>query len=213
LRTCAAIIISSGARLQSKSALRKRMAAIRDAIPAEERKAKSEAIAGRVSHWDEFAKAEAILAFVSTRSEVATEAIIAAAVAAGKVVGAPRTLLKEKRLEFRRVQGVPGELVPGPFGILEPRSDAAEIEPGAADVILVPGLAFDPQGYRVGYGGGFYDRLLAHRALRATAVGIAFEEQMVERAPHGESDRPVGWVITERRVIACAERRSGRKEK
>jgi len=193
-----------GARLESKSALRRRVAAVRDAIPAGERAAKSEAIARRLSGWQQFARARTILAFLSTRSEVLTEPIVAAALAAGKVVGAPRTLLEEKRLDFRQASDLKADLVPGPLGIMEPGPQAPLLEPTAADVILVPGLAFDTRGYRLGYGGGFYDRLLGDERVRAAAVGIAFEEQIVECVPHGEHDRPVGWVVTERRIINCA---------
>jgi 5-formyltetrahydrofolate cyclo-ligase len=198
--------------LESKSALRRRMAAIRDAIPAEERTAKSEAIARRLSEWGGFAAAKTVLAFISTRSEVLTQPMVAAALAAGKVVGAPRTLLEQKRLEFRRIRGLAQELVPGPFGILEPKTEAPLLDPAAADLILVPGLAFDKQGYRLGYGGGFYDRLLANPEVRAATVGIAFEGQIVERMPHEESDRPVGWLATEQRIINCAAARAMPKE-
>jgi 5-formyltetrahydrofolate cyclo-ligase len=193
----------AGARLDSKSALRVRMAAIRDGIPADQRQAKSEAIAQRLISWEVFAGARTVFAFVSIRSEVRTRPIIAAALAQGTVVGVPRTLLAQKRLEFRRVRDLTADLVPGPFGLAEPGPDAPLVEASAADLILVPGLAFDERGYRVGYGGGFYDRLLAV-ATGAVAAGLAFEEQLIERVPDWERDRPVGWVVTDKRLIACA---------
>jgi 5-formyltetrahydrofolate cyclo-ligase len=196
--------------LESKSALRKHMAAIRDAIPDEERAAKSAAIARRLAEWRRFAQAQAVLAFLSTRSEVLTEGIIGVALALGKMVGVPRTLLEEKRLDFRQVASGGQRLVPGPFGIMEPAPDAPPLAPADADLILVPGLAFDAQGYRLGYGGGFYDRLLGDPGVGAAAVGIAFEEQIVERVPRGEGDRPVGWVVTDKRIVRCGGRRSGR---
>lgn len=187
------------------------MAAIRSAIPAEARRAKSEAIARQLSGWDVFGRARTVLVFLSTRSEVLTGPVVAAALAAGKIVGAPRTLLAEKRLDFRQVSGREDELRPGPFGISEPQPDLAVVEPRVADVILVPGLAFDEQGYRLGYGGGFYDRLLADPAVNGVAVGLAFEEQLVERVARGERDLPVDWVATERRMIDCVGmRRRGR---
>ena len=197
--------------MQDKSALRKRMAAIRDAISPEARRAKSEAIARQLSGWDAFRQARTILVFLSTRSEALTEPVVAAALAAGKTVGAPRTILSEKRLDFRRVRGGEGELAPGPFGISEPHPDLPAVEPPDADVILVPGLAFDEQGYRLGYGGGFYDRLLADPVVNGVTVGLAFEEQVIERVARGERDLPVDWVATERRMIDCAAvRRRGR---
>jgi 5-formyltetrahydrofolate cyclo-ligase len=197
--------------VQEKSALRRRMAAIRDAIPADERNVKSEAIARQLADWEWFRQARTILAFLSTRSEVLTAPIVAVALAAGKAVGAPRTLLAERHLDFRLVRGEQDELALGPFGILEPTADLPPIDPAAADMVLVPGLAFDARGYRLGYGGGFYDRLLAGPAANAAAVGLAFEEQVVERVSHTKRDLPVDWVVTERRIIDCAAGRRGRE--
>jgi 5-formyltetrahydrofolate cyclo-ligase len=190
----------------NKSALRRRMAAIRDAIPADERLLKSTAIAQRLSEWPSFVSAAVVFTFLSTRSEVATEIVNGFALAAGKTVAAPRTLLEEKRLEFRVLRGVAGELVAGAFGILEPRADAPLLKPDQADVVFVPGLAFDPHGFRLGYGGGFYDRLLAEAAVRAATVGLAFEEQVIESVPHDESDLPISFIATERRIIECPRR-------
>lgn len=87
------------------------------------------------------------------------------------------------------------ELVDGAFGIPAPRESAQEVRP---DVILTPLLAFDPQGYRLGYGGGFYDRTLAayRRAGPVVAVGVAFDEQEVPHVPHGPGDIRIDWVLT-----------------
>jgi 5-formyltetrahydrofolate cyclo-ligase len=70
------------------------------------------------------------------------------------------------------------------------------LEPGAIDVVVVPGLAFDPAGNRVGYGGGHYDRYLRRLARSALRVGICFPRQLVPEVPHGEGDEPVDLVVT-----------------
>jgi 5-formyltetrahydrofolate cyclo-ligase len=92
----------------------------------------------------------------------------------------------------------------GPFGIREPRADKPEIVPS---VLLVPLLAFDRRGYRLGYGGGFYDRTLA--ALRAggeaVAVGVAYAAQEVDEVPRDESDEPLDWVVTDKAAIRIGE--------
>ena len=195
--------------MESKSALRRRMAEIRDAIPEQERAAKSAAIARRLAEWRRYAQANTILAFLSTRSEVMTEAIIGFALALGKTVAVPRTLLTERRLDFRQLSAHDPRVMPGPFGIMEPAPDAPPLDPAEADIILVPGLAFDQQGYRLGYGGGFYDRLLSDPAVHAASVGVAFHEQLVGRVPRGEGDRPVGWIVTDERIIECGPRQGG----
>ena len=95
----------------------------------------------------------------------------------------------------------PGDnLVPAGFGTLEP---AASCEARAPDVLLVPLLAFDRQGYRLGYGGGFYDRSLAElRAVKqVTAVGTAFAGQEVNQVPHDHNDQLLDWIVTEREAI------------
>lgn len=196
-----------GARLESKADLRLRMAALRDAISPRERLTRSAAIARRLHRWERFERAQVILVFMSFGSEVMTEPIIGLALVEGKVIGAPRTLLRQKRLEFRQVGALGMRFARGPFGIREPSAQAPLIEVAQADLILVPGLAFDRDGYRLGYGGGFYDRVLAEPGLRAATVGLAFEEQIVRRVPHGEGDQAVGWIVTDQRIITC---RAGR---
>lgn len=187
--------------MDDKAALRARMAAIRDGIAADERAAKSAAIARRLVEWPQFAGARTVLAFLSTRSEVLTAPIIVAALQQGKLVGAPRTRVGDRRLDFRQLRDPAGDLTPGPFGILEPGPAAPPVDPARADVILVPGLGFDQRGYRVGYGGGFYDRLL--QLTTGATVGIAFDEQVLETLPYAGHDRPVQWIVTDQRLIRC----------
>ncbi len=106
---------------------------------------------------------------------------------------------RDRPLVFR--DWTPGDsLVPAGFGTLEP---AASREARAPDVLLVPLLAFDRQGYRLGYGGGFYDRSLAElRAVKAVqAVGVAFSALQVEAVPRDANDQPLDWIVTEREVL------------
>ena len=108
---------------------------------------------------------------------------------------------KGKPLLFRAWQ--PGDTTaPGVWGIAEPTADKARLEP---DVVLVPLLAFDREGWRLGYGGGFYDRTL--RGLRArkpiVAVGIAFDQQRVDAVPHLDYDERLDWVLTPSGPIRC----------
>ena len=108
---------------------------------------------------------------------------------------------KGKPLLFRA--WTPGDLMDqGVWGIAEPKADKPEVEP---DVVLVPLLAFDRQGWRLGYGGGFYDRTL--QTLRAkkptTAVGLAYEAQEIEAVPRLDYDQRVDWVLTPQGPVAC----------
>ncbi len=90
------------------------------------------------------------------------------------------------------------------WGIAEPKADKPELEP---DVLLVPLLAFDRRGWRLGYGGGFYDRTLA--ALRArkaiAAVGVGFDEQLIDAVPHLDYDERLDWVLTPSGPLRCVD--------
>jgi 5-formyltetrahydrofolate cyclo-ligase len=122
--------------------------------------------------------------------------------AAGHVIGLPVVVGSGQKLLFRRWQ--PGmTLVPGNFRVLTPPPDAPEVTPA---VVLAPLLAFDAAGYRLGYGGGFYDRTLA--GLRAAghvlAIGVAYAAQEVPAVPREATDQPLDWIVTEEGVRRIA---------
>ncbi|MFZ5792810.1 MAG: 5-formyltetrahydrofolate cyclo-ligase [Pseudomonadota bacterium] len=124
--------------------------------------------------------------------------------AAGHPVGLPVIQGKGLPLIFRSWK--PGEaLVPGPFRVPTPPPEAPLVEPA---LLLVPMLAFDRHGYRLGYGGGFYDRTLEWlRALHETlAVGVAFDGQEVTAVPHEACDQPLDWIVTDRRALRVGAR-------
>ena len=110
---------------------------------------------------------------------------------------------KARPLLFRA--WAPGDAMDrGVWGIAEPKADKSELEP---EILLVPLLAFDRQGWRLGYGGGFYDRTLAAlRALRPiAAVGLGFDEQQVDAVPHLDYDRRLDWVLTPSGPLRCSD--------
>jgi 5-formyltetrahydrofolate cyclo-ligase len=115
--------------------------------------------------------------------------------AGGHVIGLPVVVAKGMPLVFRRWQ--PGAaLATAAFGLRQPAADALQVVP---EILLVPLLAFDPFGYRLGWGGGFYDRTLAalRKARAVIAVGVAYSAQRVERLPRTERDQPLDWVVTD----------------
>lgn len=119
----------------------------------------------------------------------------------GHTVGLPVMIGKGMPLEFRAWKE--GEaLGEAMWGIREPLPSASVIEP---DVLLVPLLAFDEAGYRLGYGGGFYDRSLARlRAMKPViAIGVAYDEQRVDAVPHNHYDEPLDWVLTQSGPVKC----------
>jgi len=136
-----------------------------------------------------------VSAFVAIGEEADPAPLIGLLRARGHRIALPRVVKKGEKLAFHLYE--PGAaLIPGVFGLSQPGKDWPEVVP---DVLVVPLLAFDSRGMRLGYGGGFYDRTLAD--LRAThnilAVGFAFAGQEVADVPHRESDEPLDWVVTE----------------
>jgi 5-formyltetrahydrofolate cyclo-ligase len=168
----------------------------------------SRRIAAHVAAMDAFTQAGTIMAYWPFRNEVDTSQIVRAALAAGKRVALPRTIKQEKRLMRLLVTDIERDLIPGAYGIMEPRPELPEASAEEIGLVIVPGLVFDRVGNRIGYGGGYYDRALP-LLTKAAKVAVAFNLQLVSRVPADERDRPVDYVVTEEEVIDCRAERGG----
>jgi 5-formyltetrahydrofolate cyclo-ligase len=179
-----------------KKKIRKEVLAERDRIPPAERIAKSRDIETRLFALPEFRAAGVVLFFASFRSEVETGPMIRRALSSGKRVILPR--VNGDRLDLFEIHNFDQDTAPGAWGIPEPKP----LKPAAidtVDLVVIPGAAFDEQGNRIGYGAGFYDKLLP--AFTKTTIALAFESQIVPRVPADYHDIPVGKVVTEKRII------------
>ena len=185
---------------REKKELRERMQGVRDAIPPEERQRLAGEICDRLIALPILGRAKTVTAFLAFGSEVPTDGLIERFEELGMRVGVPIVKGSEIRMAPYRL-GDP--LVEGAFGIREPRT-AETIEPREVDAVLTPGLAFDRNGFRLGYGGGFYDRFFRRLHADAVRIGIAFDAQLVDEVPHGSGDRPVHAVVTDQRTVAAA---------
>ncbi len=139
--------------------------------------------------------------FASFRSEVDTVPMIRQALQSGKRIILPK--VKNKALELFEIADFDADVVPGAWGIPEPQSGT----PGRledVDLMVVPGAAFDEQGNRIGYGAGYYDKLLP--SFKGPTVALAFEEQIVRYIPVETHDIPVGKIVTEKRVIETSSK-------
>jgi 5-formyltetrahydrofolate cyclo-ligase len=196
---------------EEKRALRRAMAEQRDALAPAERAHMAARAADVFLELPEARMARIVAGFVSTRSEIDTEPLLDLLRGRGIDVVLPRvsTGLIPPRLRFHRADKR-SELVFGIFGLLEPRQDAPEVSAHDIDLFMVPGLAFDRRGTRVGYGGGYYDELAAYvrahpEANNARFVGFAFDFQLLDACPTGEWDVPLDSVVTDERVVRCRE--------
>jgi 5-formyltetrahydrofolate cyclo-ligase len=191
--------------LDSKSAIRKAVLQKRDSIDIFTRRTKDALIKQRLFSLSQFEHSRTIFFFASFRSEVDTLALITEALKMGKRVVLPRVDGKVKELRLYEIS-VADEMRPGFFGIPEP-----DVLPGRErgindiDFMMIPGAAFDYAGNRLGYGAGYYDKLLSRLEKPVPLVAIAYEEQIFDSLPHEPHDIRVHMIVTDRRVIDCLE--------
>ena len=193
---------------ERKDALRRRMKDVRRDLGSEQRERIDADIARSLFATAFWQQASTVLTYLSFGSEVDTHRIIEEAWRAGKTVALPRCVRSTRTMDWHRVTSLDG-LARSAFGVEEPPDDPATlIDPAAAApastsaIALVPGLAFDAQGFRIGYGGGFYDAFITH--FPGTAIGLCREAQLIpdlrEAGVLEEHDAPVRLVVTERGI-------------
>jgi 5,10-methenyltetrahydrofolate synthetase len=185
------------------------MAARRDALGAPERARLALSLGERVQALPQYAQARSVLATMAIGSEFDLRSLLERALAAGKVLVLPRIVREPRGLELRRVENLARDLVPGVWDIPEPDpARCPEVALAEIDFALVPALAADRAGYRLGYGGGYFDRLLAARArlpYTVTALPAAF---VLEHLPHEDCDVPVDRVVDEGPTASAPGRQS-----
>lgn len=197
-------VVERELRRRAKQAIRKKMRAVRAALPKAALMVRSEKVAERVLELEPLRSADTVLAFASLEHEVATASLIDALLDEGKHLLLPR--VAGERLALHRVsKGTP--LEPGSFSVPEPPKDAPTCEPSEVDFALVPALAVDVRGFRIGYGGGFYDRLLPSLGTACTCA-VAFDFQLVAEVPDLPFDVAVDWVVTDARTIDAGRERN-----
>ena len=189
-----------------KRSLRSQLLAQRRSLSHDSWCASSRAAQFILLSLDEYADADCIALYAPAHNETDTELLLTAALQAGKRVLYPAVC--GHHMVFRRVERLE-ELHKGAFGILEPCPSGADHLADEADLIVVPGVAFDRNGHRIGYGKGYYDRFLHHPDCSAHLVGLCHDFQLTEELiPADAHDIPMEIIVSDRRVI-----RTGRKEK
>ncbi len=142
--------------------------------------------------------ARRIACYVSIKNEVDTRIVIQKAIGSGKQVGVPVTR-EDGDMDFQAILGL-SELRPVHYGLREPVPDSQKVLlPHTIDVILIPGIAFDRFGHRIGSGGGYYDRFLAR--TEAVRIGLSYSFQIIDRVPAEPHDVKMDLIITENEII------------
>lgn len=181
----------------SKETLRRFFRERRISLTGDDRVSAVAALEHRLSALTAFREAAGIAAYWALADEIDLGDFILHSITSGKRLFLPRANKDEQRLEFSPFSGDPGELRPGPFGLLEP--DGVEVSSAEIDIVVVPGLAFDLHRHRLGYGAGYYDRFLKN--FQGISVGVAFDAQTIDILPIAEHDVALDMVVTESRTF------------
>ena len=189
--------------MNDKKIIRKEILNKRKSQSKEEISLKSARILELLKTFEPYQKAQMVMVYLDFRQEVETREIIKDLWNWGKKVVVPVTILAEKKLLPVIIRDF-SDLTEGTYGILEPKEEGRiEIDPEKIDLVLVPGVAFDLKGNRLGYGAGFYDRFLPKLRPGVKKVALAFELQLLPEIAAGPYDIPMDYIITEDRIINC----------
>jgi 5-formyltetrahydrofolate cyclo-ligase len=187
--------------MTAKETLRREVLKKRDSLPPEIKAKKDAAIRKRLFALPEFIEVKTLLLYASFRSEVDTRKILDGSLSEGKRIMLPKVDKENRRLVLYEIAGLP-ELFPGFMGIPEPLGTEGRMRSiDMADLVILPGAAFDSGGNRLGYGAGYYDILLSERTKKTPLVALAYEEQIVDYVPAEKHDVKIDMIITDQRLI------------
>ncbi|MEO1278982.1 MAG: 5-formyltetrahydrofolate cyclo-ligase [Planctomycetota bacterium] len=186
---------------REKSSLRAQMRQAMESLTEEESQRKAEALAERVLAWAPMASARRVMVYLSMVGEAGTGALIERLLEADISVVGPRVDWDARTISPAEIGDVMTDVVEGRLGVPEPAPHAPGVAIETVDVVLVPALAFDLRGFRLGRGAGFYDRFLADTRRRGLSLGYGFEAQVAPRVPTEPHDARLDALATERRLL------------
>ena len=179
-----------------KTELRQKYRSLRQSMPPEIKEERDRAIAAQVRRLWQYQSNRILLIYVSTAIEVDTIRIINQALEDGKKVAVPRCVPDTRNMEFYYIDSI-DDLAPGMFGVLEPAVNPEKLyDERDCGLCIVPAFSYDWNGYRLGYGKGYYDRFLSR--FEGNIVGICYSDCVQKSLPHGRYDRPVELLVTEK---------------
>lgn len=185
-----------------KKIIRKEILNKRKSLEENQHKIFSDNIINSILNSSHYKDAKTIMTFISFSDEVDTHDFIKKSIKIGKKIVVPITFPETKELKPSEVKDF-NELELGYYDILTPKEEFIRyIDPREIDLVIVPGVAFDRSGYRVGYGGGYYDRFLS-KLPNVVKIAIAFDLQIMDKVPREDFDIPVDYIFTETEIINC----------
>ena len=197
--------VATESLFQQKTTIRKEILEKRKSQDPQVSAAQSRSITGTLIGRKEFQTANRILIYLSKDGEVGTDHLLGRAFELGKRVCVPVVDRGNDELRISELPGPEIDFRLGAFGVREPaEGDLNFVTPDKIDLVVVPGLAFDRRGGRIGYGKGYYDRLLSRLSSQVPRIALAFEFQVLDTVPQDENDIQVDTIITEKNTMSCS---------
>lgn len=187
-----------------KQDIRARMRKLRQEMPPKIKRDKDRAIYERLISMEQYRRAKAVVLYVSKELEVDTRRLMEKAWEDGKIVAAPRCVKNTRLMNMHIIRSV-DDLQTGAYGLLEPDESLPIFKESANAICIVPAFCNDYRGYRVGYGGGYYDRYLSN--FKGSKIGVNYSECVRPRLLGGRYDVPIDVLVTDRYIRRCAARR------
>lgn len=189
---------------EDKKILRKEIITKRNNIDVTEKENMDKKILDRFYDSKYYKEAKHIFVYISYGSEINTKEIITKAFKDNKKIYVPRTEFKTRLMDAVEIKSL-DNLIKSSYGALEPSKEEPYVDPNKLDLIVVPGLAFDRNGGRMGYGAGFYDRyfkkISKENISKVTKLALTYDFQVLDKVPMSEQDVPVDYIITEKEFI------------
>lgn len=162
----------------------------------------SEIITNKLLQMDCVKNAKTIMLYLDFNNEVATDSLINKLISQGKIVTSPITLKEERKLIPSQITDLKNGIQYGAYNIREPKPECSPVvNVNELDLVIVPAVAYDKDCYRLGYGGGFYDRFLENLREDAITIGIAFDLQIFDSVPKEAHDAQLDYIVTESRIL------------
>ncbi|WP_372679612.1 5-formyltetrahydrofolate cyclo-ligase [Desulfosarcina sp.] len=187
---------------EKKQEIRNGISTFFNSLASEVLEANTRVIENRLFEFANFLESKIVMLYVNTENEVATDAIIKRTYDFNKIVVLPAFDTAKFKMNLMKVDNPDKDLVVGPRGILEPNPARCKSVPlDSIDIAIVPGIAMDEKGGRIGSGDGYYDRVIPDLPMTTRKVGLVFEGQLIPQVPMESHDKHVDIIITEKRVI------------
>ncbi|MBL0717308.1 MAG: 5-formyltetrahydrofolate cyclo-ligase [Desulfosarcina sp.] len=187
---------------EKKNGIRENISITLSALSASDLENKTKAIENRLFEFANFLESNILLLYLNNLDEVNTEQIIARSLKLNKIVILPVFATKNNKVTLLKIDNVATNLKTGPMGSMVPDPGKCKVVPvECIDIAIIPGLAMDEKGNRIGSGDGCYDRLIPKLPITTRKVGIVFEEQIIKQLPTESHDKHVDIVITDKRII------------